>query len=80
MDESAAYMAILNSATKHGITVEKAMSEIEFSISEAIRIAKAENNTHALKLWRMIPCKGEIPTAVEFVDYLGNIVSMLDLS
>lgn len=59
-------------ARRSGITEQKAAMDIEASIREAINNAYKKNNWQVILRWKRIPCSGSIPTAYEFVAYLGE--------
>ena len=61
-------------ARKEGISVRQVVSDIETVIQEAYTLALQENNSSVIEAWKAIPCKGELPTAVELVIYLSDRV------
>ena len=72
MNTERAYRILKEIAMQHGTTVERVIADIEKSINDAIATTKRTNDVNAMKQWEKIPCVGEIPTAVEFVAYLGE--------
>lgn len=74
MENTQAYYALLQVAEKNGTSVENVITEIEKGIRETIDTARKENNQVALAQWANIPCKGEYPTAAEFITYVGGQV------
>ena len=74
MENAQAYYALLQVAQRNGTSVETVIAEIEKSIRETYDNAKKENNQAALAQWANIPCKGEYPTAAEFITYVGSQV------
>lgn len=74
MDLVWARNAIKAVAKQHGVTEEEVIEEIEASIAEARETAYKVKDKRAIAEWEKIPCVGELPTAYEFVDYLGRRV------
>lgn len=72
MENKGAYKALEQVALKMGITVSEVIFEIDEAILAAYSKAKESNNVELLRKWQKIPRKGEIPTAVEFVDYMSK--------
>ena len=66
-----AYYALRQVAKKEGISVQQVIQEIDVVIGEAYSAAKKGKDLEVLARWDLIPCKGEIPTALELVAYLG---------
>ena len=67
-----AYHALRQVAKKEGISVQQVILDIEEAITEAYFTAKKEDDQPVLERWNAIPSKGEIPTALELVAYLGD--------
>lgn len=67
-----AYWTLQELAKQQGVTVAEVMADIDECINEAIVTIKRNNNQEVMERWKKIPCIGEIPTAVEFVAYLGE--------
>lgn len=75
MDTKKAYKVLQEVAKQKGITVEKVIHEIDISIADARKRSFEMNDPIAIKEWQSIPCVGSVPTAVEFLAYLGEKVS-----
>lgn len=76
MEEKAAYMALEEVAKQRGITVEEVVHEIDKTIQLAFENVQNTNNKKALEKWKMIPCAGDRPTAVELLSFLFRIIDM----
>ena len=72
MNKEKAQAALLTVALQKGIPLEAVIQEIDTAIAAAYQTA--QKNPASLDKWKRIPCKGEIPTALEMVSYLGDIV------
>jgi len=72
MESRKARRIIQEMARRHGITEKKAAEDIEASIRKAISNAYKEKNRKVILRWKSIPCRGEIPTAYEFVAFLSE--------
>lgn len=66
------YRTLEELAKQQNTTVEKIIAEIDECIQDAIATVKNNHDLQAMKKWKKIPSVGEIPTAVEFVTYLGE--------
>ena len=67
-----AYLALCKVARRNGITVKHVIWEIEAMSKESYFSARRDGKQEVLKAWQEIPCKGEIPTALELVAYLAE--------
>ena len=67
-----AYRVLQQVAREQGVTVETVIREINVSIYDAYTRAHASGDTEALKRWEQIPCSGELPDALEFLEYMGG--------
>ena len=67
--ENRAERAIRQLAKERGVPEEQIVFEIEVAISEGLKISRQTGNRDALKIWDSVPRRGEIPTAVEFIDF-----------
>lgn len=66
--------AIRKTAEEEGMEVEEVRKEIQ----EAILIGIYNKDAVTRKKWRKIPCKGEVPTPEEFIEYIAlNIKDIL---
>ncbi len=72
IEQRSAYEALRKVAKKEGISVNQVIRDIDDTILEAWFTARRENNQEVLALWREIPCKGKLPTALELVVYLSE--------
>lgn len=59
-------------ALREGISVAEVRYKINYAIRQAYERSKRENNLYALDLWKQTPCKGEIPTAEEFLPWIAE--------
>ena len=59
-------------AQREGTTAEKVLFEIEAAISLAYRNAILSNDENLIRIWKEIPCKGNMPTATEMISYLSE--------
>ena len=75
MDKQRAYRALQETARKRGVSVEEVIAEIDKAIAQAMKNCENDNNTNAMNIWKMIPCEGEVPTAVEVVAFFGGALS-----
>lgn len=57
-------------AKERGITVREVREEMQKAINEAW--AHPQRNSVTAAYQRQIPCKGEIPTPEEFIDYVAS--------
>lgn len=76
MDIEKAYKTLEEVARRKFTTVEVVIAEIDAAIAEAISTATNTRNINVLNAWKKIPCVGEVPTAVELVACLGEIVAI----
>ena len=67
-----AHSAVCKIAEKEGIPADQVIRCIDDAIQEAYFTAQRENNQEILLRWREIPCKGNLPSALELVDYLAK--------
>ena len=67
--ENRAERAIRQLAKERDVPEEQVVLEIEEASAEGLKISRQTGNTVALKIWDSIPRRGEIPTAVEFIDF-----------
>lgn len=65
-----ARMSIELTAKQKGISTEECIKEIELAIDEAMK----SDDPLVQARWKLIPRKGEKPTAEEFVDYVAKQV------
>ena len=65
-----AYHALRKVAKMEGISVQQVVENIDEAIGEAYRTAKEENDREVIERWSKIPCRGELPTALELIVYL----------
>ena len=72
MNKEKAQAALLTGAIQNGIPLETVIREIEKAIAAAYQ--SAQKDPAALEKWRKIPCKGEVPSALEMISYLGEVV------
>ena len=70
--QRSAYEALRMVARKEGTSVKQVIRDIDDAILEAYKKKQKENNREALALWHGIPCKGNLPTALELVIYLSE--------
>ena len=67
-----AYLTLKLTALIEHCTYKEVYESIEESIMDAYSTAVREENQAALDAWKKIPCKGNIPTPLELIDYLGR--------
>lgn len=65
-----AYLALKEVAEKEGTTVEQVMQSINKAIRDAYIASLRENNRAAIREWESIPCRGDLPDALELITYL----------
>ena len=70
MDYIRAQNALEGVALAHGVSVQTVIQDIEEGIAEAVRT----DDPVVLARWKMIPCEGKTPTAVELIAFLGEIL------
>ena len=70
MNIEKAYRSLQRVAQQQGITIEQVIE----SINEVIQIGMANPDPIVKARWALIPRKGEAPTAVELVAYLGELM------
>ena len=68
----AAYRALEKAARQQGTTVEHVINEINKSIRYAYDESVHKGDLKAIALWKEIPCEGNLPDALEFVEYMGG--------
>ena len=74
MEDTKIYNSLEKVAHREGISLAEAVFEIESAISVAYQNAKHSNDITRIKLWYEIPSKGDIPAAVELINYISNRV------
>lgn len=67
-----AYRAIQEVAGREGVSVEQVFRSIEEVISQSYSEALEKKDLSRLDAWHEIPCKGQLPTPLELVAYLGE--------
>ena len=68
-----AFRALLQTAKHEGVPYGTVIANIEEVIHEAYTQALKDNNQSVLDAWHAIPCKGDLPTPLELVAYLGEL-------
>ena len=61
-------------ALKNGVPVQEVIRQIDAAIAEAMQNAETENNRKAMNVWAGMAKNGNIPSAIEAVDYLSGWV------
>ena len=68
----AAYRALQKAAKQQGTTVVHVIDEINKCIRYAYDDSIQKGDLKAISMWKAIPCEGELPDALEFVEYMGR--------
>ena len=68
----AAYCVLQKVAKQQGTTVEHVIDEINKSIRYAYDDSIRKGDLKAISIWKAIPCEGELPDALEFMEYMGG--------
>ena len=56
-------------AKKSGISVEEVRQEIEI----ALAAARENSDPNIQAFWKLVPCKGEVPTSEEVIVYIAGM-------
>lgn len=67
-----AYRILKQIARNEGILVDEVIAEINASIQQAYAAACMSGHTDIVERWKRIPCSGELPNALELLEYLGE--------
>ena len=70
MDYVDTWLAIEQVARKNGMDVNMLVEEIDLAIEDAMK----SDDPLVQARWMCIPCRGERPTALEFVAYMRSLV------
>lgn len=68
MEKMDAEEAIRKTAAKEGLAVEEIRKEME----KAILIGLCSQDPTVRERWKRIPCKGDVPTPEELIEYIGK--------
>lgn len=74
MGTKEAYEALVLVAKEEGLPVETVIAEIDKVIHIGYNKCISEKDENGIAKWKRIPCEGEIPTALEFVSYMRELV------
>lgn len=67
-----AYRVLKQIARSEGIMVDEVIDVINASIQQAYAAACISGQTDIMERWKRIPCSGELPNALELLEYLGE--------
>lgn len=72
MKEKEARRALRKLAAKRGVPEKKITADIEEMIRVTLEDIHKQGDSVSIQKWAQIPCRGEIPTALELIGYLSE--------
>ncbi len=64
-------------AKERGVSERMIVRKMELALADGIASAYRTGNQEKIAMWESIPCKGEIPTAVEFIAWASNSIGKM---